>query len=182
MQSFLRFLILFPLCGLLSCAGGTESDNHTDVAINTPAEVKQAAAAELDSYDASFADGMTEKVFQNYLHLRDALVASDAAEAARVSGFMAAAFGPDHAEAKRRAQAIHQAGDIEVQRAEFTQLTAAVGPLFEQGLSGGTIYKQYCPMAFDNTGADWYSDSEKILNPYFGDRMLRCGKVTQVIQ
>ena len=182
MQFFLRFLILFPICGLLSCADGTESANHTNVAIDTPAEVNRSTAAELDSYDASFADGMTEKVFQNYPHLRDALVAADAVEAARVSGFMAAAFGSDRAEAERHAQAIHRADDIEVQRTEFTQLTAAVGPLFEQGLSGAAIYKQYCPMAFDNTGADWYSDSEEILNPYFGDRMLRCGKVTQVIQ
>jgi Cu(I)/Ag(I) efflux system membrane fusion protein len=44
---------------------------------------------------------------------------------------------------------------------------------------GGNVYHQYCPMAFDDTGAYWLSDSDKILNPYFGDMMLRCGEVRE---
>jgi Cu(I)/Ag(I) efflux system membrane fusion protein len=44
-----------------------------------------------------------------------------------------------------------------------------------------TVYVQHCPMAFENTGGDWLSDSEKILNPYFGDMMLHCGRVTETI-
>ncbi|WP_420575297.1 DUF3347 domain-containing protein [Ekhidna sp.] len=40
-------------------------------------------------------------------------------------------------------------------------------------------YRQYCPMAFDNEGAYWLSNSEEILNPYFGDAMLTCGNVEE---
>jgi hypothetical protein len=42
-----------------------------------------------------------------------------------------------------------------------------------------TVYQQFCPMAFDNKGAFWLSDKAEIRNPYFGDKMLKCGKVTE---
>ena len=32
-------------------------------------------------------------------------------------------------------------------------------------------------MARENKGAHWLSLSDQIRNPYFGDRMLKCGKV-----
>jgi Cu(I)/Ag(I) efflux system membrane fusion protein len=34
-------------------------------------------------------------------------------------------------------------------------------------------------MAFDDQGAFWLSESEKILNPYFGKAMRFCGEVTE---
>ena len=36
-------------------------------------------------------------------------------------------------------------------------------------------------MAFDNKGADWLQLDEDLLNPYFGDAMLKCGEVKEVI-
>ena len=47
---------------------------------------------------------------------------------------------------------------------------------------GEKLYRQYCPMAFDNEGAYWLSDKEKIRNPYFGDQMLECGRVEETLQ
>ncbi len=49
------------------------------------------------------------------------------------------------------------------------------------GISGGTAYYQYCPMALDNNGAHWFSDTKEIRNPYFGDKMLKCGSVKETI-
>ncbi|MEA3224871.1 MAG: hypothetical protein U9Q07_02900, partial [Planctomycetota bacterium] len=46
---------------------------------------------------------------------------------------------------------------------------------------GKTLYKTYCPMAFDDKGADWLQLDEDILNPYFGASMLLCGEVKEVI-
>jgi hypothetical protein len=43
--------------------------------------------------------------------------------------------------------------------------------------SGSKVYQQFCPMAFDNTGAAWLSNSTEVVNPYFGDKMLHCGEV-----
>ncbi|MTI41427.1 efflux RND transporter periplasmic adaptor subunit [Fulvivirga lutimaris] len=46
----------------------------------------------------------------------------------------------------------------------------------------GTLYVQYCPMADDNKGANWLSQQEDILNPYFGDSMLTCGNVEEELK
>ena len=46
----------------------------------------------------------------------------------------------------------------------------------------GTLYVQYCPMADDNNGANWLSQQEDILNPYFGDAMLTCGNVEEELK
>ena len=43
------------------------------------------------------------------------------------------------------------------------------------------LFVQYCPMAFDDKGADWISDIQDIQNPYFGDKMMRCGFVTDTL-
>jgi len=37
-------------------------------------------------------------------------------------------------------------------------------------------------MADNNKGAYWLSKEEKVFNPYFGDAMLKCGEVKQVIE
>jgi Cu(I)/Ag(I) efflux system membrane fusion protein len=39
------------------------------------------------------------------------------------------------------------------------------------------IYVQFCPMAFNNKGVYWLSDKKEIRNPYFGDKMLKCGEI-----
>lgn len=46
---------------------------------------------------------------------------------------------------------------------------------------GGTVYQQFCPMAFDNAGANWLSAHVEIRNPYFGNNMLECGEVKDSI-
>ena len=75
---------------------------------------------------------------------------------------------------------IGRSDDIEVQREHFQLLSEAVLAMTEKfGLEIDKVYKQYCPMAFDDEGANWLSESDEILNPYFGDMMLRCGEVLE---
>ena len=40
----------------------------------------------------------------------------------------------------------------------------------------------FCPMAFDNEGANWIQIGKEINNPYFGKAMLRCGEVVEVLK
>ncbi len=40
-----------------------------------------------------------------------------------------------------------------------------------------TWHIAYCPMAFDNKGAEWLQRGTTIDNPYFGASMLRCGEI-----
>lgn len=45
-----------------------------------------------------------------------------------------------------------------------------------------TLYVQHCPMANNDKGADWLSSEKEIMNPYFGESMLKCGEVTDEIK
>ncbi len=43
------------------------------------------------------------------------------------------------------------------------------------------VYHQYCPMAFNDKGATWLSNSSDIRNPYLPKTMLHCGEVKDSI-
>ena len=75
---------------------------------------------------------------------------------------------------------IAKESDIGKQRRHFAPLSQAFLELTETfGLMKDKVYKEYCPMAFDNKGEYWLSESEEIRNPYFGKSMLTCGEVTE---
>lgn len=67
----------------------------------------------------------------------------------------------------------------EKQRLSFGTLSRAMYSMLKVvDLKNARVYHEYCPMAFDNTGAYWLSDESEIKNPYFGKKMLECGEVT----
>ncbi|RYD55185.1 MAG: DUF3347 domain-containing protein [Sphingobacteriales bacterium] len=49
-------------------------------------------------------------------------------------------------------------------------------------LKNTKIYRQYCPMAFNDKGAYWLANETEIRNPYFGKKMLECGEVTDTLK
>ncbi len=72
--------------------------------------------------------------------------------------------------------------DVEEQREQFEFISIAmINSMQAFGTVGDTIYIQHCPMAFDNEGGDWLAKEERIQNPYFGDKMMRCGVVKKKI-
>ena len=71
--------------------------------------------------------------------------------------------------------------DIQFQREKFVIVTAGVEKILEDNIAKGVFYKQYCPMAFNNTGGYWLSNSKEIRNPFFGDKMLKCGRIDKEI-
>jgi Cu(I)/Ag(I) efflux system membrane fusion protein len=82
---------------------------------------------------------------------------------------------------KRSSEAISNTTDIKIQRDHFKDLSS---PLIEAVQLFGVnekVFVEFCPMANNDKGAYWLSKEEKILNPYFGDAMLSCGSVKQVI-
>ena len=73
--------------------------------------------------------------------------------------------------------------DVEDQRKQFSFISKAQVDLIKAfGISSGKYYLQYCPMALNNTGAEWLSGEEEIRNPYFGDKMLKCGVLKDILQ
>jgi Cu(I)/Ag(I) efflux system membrane fusion protein len=83
-------------------------------------------------------------------------------------------------EVDKAAEMMIKETDIAKQRTHFAPLSQAFLDLTETfGLTKDKVYKEFCPMAFDNKGAFWLSESSEIRNPYFGAAMLTCGEVKE---
>lgn len=68
-------------------------------------------------------------------------------------------------------------------RQAFSAMAAPLaGAIKRFGGNEAELYLQHCPMAFNNAGGDWLSDVAAVRNPYFGDRMLKCGRVMETIE
>jgi hypothetical protein len=133
----------------------------------------------------SLKDGKLNAVYQHYIHLTTALVNSDSAEAKVAANAIEAGARQMEGGAVIAAQAskITNASDIEVQRAAYEVLSNNMIELVKKsGLSSGELYVDYCPMAFDDKGAAWLSNNKEIRNPYFGDKMLKCGEIKETIK
>jgi Cu(I)/Ag(I) efflux system membrane fusion protein len=77
------------------------------------------------------------------------------------------------------AQNIADNEEVDAQRAFFAELSTTMKIIIIAFKANShKVYEQHCPMAFDNAGASWLSAENQIFNPYFGDRMLKCGVVT----
>lgn len=166
----------------LFLTGCKENEAKKKVEIDTPKEVKKQAKQTPDVADQGFVDGMTGAVWHQYLNLRMALTEGDTEAASTAAEDIANFYDKERPGMKSLAIKIEEAEDLEAQRKLFADFTEMVGPMFTEALGSGTIYKIHCPMAFNNKGADWYSDVPEVRNPYFGDRMLNCGKVVETFK
>ena len=149
------------------------------------------------------ANAAIRQLLDLYFPLKDALVKDDLAAAKKQAGNLKKAFektsmslftGPAHPDSHRdwmnhsaaAVDALNKlaaATDIEGVRKHFKPLSGQMVALAKAfGPFGETVFVQHCPMADNNTGADWLSLDEQILNPYFGDKMPKCGKVTETIK
>ncbi len=83
----------------------------------------------------------------------------------------------------KQAEAIASYDDIKKQRASFVLFNDTFYKVIKAfGINDRTVYYQFCPMANDGKGAYWLSETEGIRNPYYGDEMLTCGEVREVIR
>lgn len=136
-------------------------------------------------------------VVDNYLKLKDNLVASDAqkaqadakaiveaankVEVAGLEGEQKAFAEEKLSEVKQAASAMAESADLALQRAQLELLSEATFALTKAfGAANQTLYYQHCPMANNDQGAYWLSSNEEIRNPYFGDQMLKCGSNEEV--
>jgi glycine betaine/choline ABC-type transport system substrate-binding protein len=167
-------LTAIAICSLSSCG---EQKKNAETNTSTKVVSKK---ENLDNL--TFKDSKTEKVFKNYLLLRTALVNSDASAAQSSAVKLSGNIGEESEVLKTIAQQIAETDDLEKQRKLFSDFTIEVEPLIKENIAQGVIYKQFCPMAFNGEGGSWFSDIDQIRNPYYGDKMLKCGKITETIQ
>ncbi|GGD58190.1 DUF3347 domain-containing protein [Muriicola marianensis] len=166
-------ILTVMLMASISCKDNKDSKE-------APADVSEAQPT-IEMADASFSSTSTGAVYLAYQELRKALVASDAAGAQKAADRLSQALEDEQGEAVSISTSMADTSDLEEIRNLFSDLTASLDPLFRESLESGEIYQQFCPMAFEGKGGFWFSDKEEIRNPYYGDKMLTCGKVTEVI-
>lgn len=179
---------LLTVISLVSCK------KTTNIEVKAPPSQEVVSVLSNDSVDlnttttsseVSFEDPKYSALYEAYLEVKAALVNTNAILAQETAtGLSEAADGVAGISAGTR-KAIHiiiTQSDTNAQRAAFEAVSQDVEAILSNKLSSGTIYKQYCPMAFNGKGAYWLSDSKEVRNPYFGDQMLKCGVVDATIE
>ena len=146
------------------------------------------------SASAKNSNASINEVVANYLKLKNALVNDNSKEAANSGNALIATIGKvdmnsiskeqmkdymDIAEdAKEHAEHIgSNGGDIAHQREHFVMLSKDMNDLIQLFGTSQKLDLDFCPMADDNKGAVWISETKEIKNPYFGKDMATCGSI-----
>ncbi|GAA4807018.1 DUF3347 domain-containing protein [Olivibacter ginsenosidimutans] len=124
-------------------------------------------------------------LYPHYLHLQEALVEGDVAQAKEAALLIeeASKLWDGGKGIQTAAGNILSATDLQKQREAFATLSdALVAQIKAEGVASGEFYLAHCPMAANNDGANWISPSKNIRNPYFGEKMMTCGSITETIK
>lgn len=137
-------------------------------------------------------------IIDNYLALKDALVADNSTKAASsgktlfdaFAKFDISAYPKSHQkelaeiieDASEHAEHISEnSGNIKHQREHFEILGTDIKDLIVITGADRNLYQIFCPMYNNNEGGSWLSASTEIKNPFFGSKMMKCGSVKQEI-
>jgi hypothetical protein len=139
-------------------------------------------------------NGNSQSVLKDYFSLKDALVGDDNEKGKEFGATLAKSFGNldiskyteaqkadlkdiiedavEHAEHISKSDIAHQREHFKILSKDVTDMVAITG-------TENTLYEQFCPM-YDG-GSAWLSMSKDVKNPYYGSKMLKCGKVQKEI-
>ena len=186
---------------MMNKVGGKTTTGHEGhLGMEDAAPVKNESPANINervNVSTNFQNQL-KSVLNDYIKLKDALVKDDSKSVvAESKGLLANLSKVDmtlltdkevhnhwmslEKEIKIAATLISNTSKIAAQRAYFKNLSSYLTNAIEVFGVNEKVYHQFCPMADNNTGAYWLSKEEKVINPYFGDAMLTCGEVKQVI-
>ena len=146
------------------------------------------------------ANQVLEAILTAYFALKDQLVAGKDEESRSAAAKLVAAidsFDPEKLEMpglsaqwRELATALKESATQAANGKNLVAIRQAFDPLSQAQQAmvtrlGGNlripVYQAHCPMAFGNLGADWLQPDEDIFNPYFGDKMLRCGEIKRQV-
>ena len=132
-------------------------------------------------------DSMMSALIKPYLTLKDELVRSDAkAASAAVTKMLSLLSDKKYvflrSDLKALLGSFQRTDDIEKQREFFRLISNEMIQWTSSTQSvSNKLYVQFCPMANNNKGAKWLSAEEQIRNPFYGDMMLTCGSVVDIL-
>lgn len=172
--------------GHLGVENNTSGNGNDHTNMNERIEVSRAFQNQLNT------------VYNDYIVLKDALVKEDSKTVMTISNSVLDNISKvdmkllkDEAlthwmslqkEIKTSATSISKTSDIKTQRNHFKHLSSHLINAVQLFGVNEKVYVEFCPMADNNNGAYWLSKEEKVINPYFGEAMLTCGEVKQVIE
>ena len=136
-----------------------------------------------------------DKITASYISIKEALVNSNAELAKSKSGELLGALSALPVKTLKLSQQktwaiylnklkfdsrhISETTVIDHQREHFASLSKNIYALLSSlNMNSAPLYQQYCPMK----KAYWLSESTDIRNPYYGEDMIECGKVTATIK
>ena len=139
-------------------------------------------------------DGNAEIILKDYFNLKDALVVDDEAKAKKIGASLEKSLenldvskytdaqklelkdiildAKEHAEHISKSPIAHQREHFKVLSKDIIDMVAITG-------ASNKLYEQYCPMY--EKGSAWLSMNKEVRNPYYGSKMLKCGKVQREI-
>lgn len=136
-------------------------------------------------------------LFDNYFSIKDALVSSDASMAASKAASMVISIkavdmgklsSEEHNawmkvtnDLTNSAGKISKSKNVSQQRQALALLSKSMYELAKQSNQAVPVFYQHCPMFNNGKGANWLSKESAIKNPYYGNKMLTCGSVTETI-
>lgn len=166
-----------------------KEDNHSSMDESTMQENKKMDAT-------TQKNASTSAIIDGYFHIKNALVKDNKDEAAEGGRIMLTAFSTfdmtqlTDAQHKEFMEIVENSTEhaehiikspIDHQREHFVELSNDLNDLITLLGTDKTLYEDFCPMYNNNKGAIWLSETKEIKNPYFGSKMLTCGKIQKQI-
>lgn len=194
--------IVFALI-LAACSGGKKEHDHNAMESSAKADTSKIDAvtgAEIrvfENVDMSV-NTQINGFLTDYFSLNQSLIEDnpDAAKAAarklsqtlnkfnmsKLAGEQMDFFHAQLAKLNQGLKGINQGADIEETRIELATVSEAMYALVKAyHPNESALYYQFCPMAKNGAGANWLSNTKELVNPYMGQRMLKCGKTQETL-
>lgn len=138
------------------------------------------------------------EVFDSYFMMKDAMVQTNTTETSAAASALVTAIeqvkmgklsSNTHdiwmkvmSDLKTSASKIAASKSIVDQRSHLNAMSKSMYDLMKTAENATPIYYQHCPMANDGKGANWLSKEEAVKNPYYGSKMMSCGKVVETLK
>lgn len=166
------------------------SDGHHDNENDKSIEEKRSIERSDDKNDT------TSMMLDGYFQIKNGLVEDDKKAAAKGGESLLKAFSEfdmltlTEAQHKEYMEIVENATEqaehivkspIDHQREHFDVLSNDMNDLIALLGTDKTLYQDFCPMYNDGKGAYWLSETKEIKNPFYGSKMLKCGKVHKQI-
>ena len=187
----LAILLILASLFLTSCSKKVKKTDEHDHSVMKKSE----QVSDTDMTKDTKKSALLTDLIDAYLQVKNALVATDQDATAKSAEIMLVAyanlptdkltetqhksFKDIYENSKEQLEHIVKS-PMDHQREHFLSLSADTNDLIALIGTDRPLYKEFCPM-YKKKGGMWLSASNKIRNPYFGSKMLKCGKVLEEI-